>query len=250
MSQAEDDFIRVSCPQCGKRLKAPLKLAGDKIHCPKCDALVKLPPAATKNDDHEWLSLDEDILGETPIPIRKKDAEKSVARPAKTNSTIAPSATFDNDEFKLAPVNESPKKPSQTPAVRKVDAKVDMPGDTGERRLRCGLKVFQHRVAEHHVAATGHGAGSRPRLRSRCTQVHQLAGVVDRQRPTQHLVEHRVNGGVRADSERKGQRRNERDEGRPAQGSECKFEIEHVRGRSAGSRMARGSSAGYTVDNA
>lgn len=66
--------IRVFCPRCGKKLKAPDELAGKRARCPGCGAAVELPaaepsaadgegppeqkPAARRRrDDGEWLSV-------------------------------------------------------------------------------------------------------------------------------------------------------------------------------------------------
>ena len=146
MSQAEDDFIRVSCPQCNKRLKAPQKLAGGKITCPKCNASVKLPAAAaSRNDENEWLALDEDILGEAPVPIKPKPSDraapKPAPKPASTRAPVTPNPDFDDDEFKLEPTTATPKRTSDvspakptSPSTKQPAAKNNSATDPKPRR--------------------------------------------------------------------------------------------------------------------
>ena len=59
MSTGSSEQLSFTCPQCDKKLRAPAKLAGQKLSCPKCSAPIRVPGVApSKNDDDDWLSLD------------------------------------------------------------------------------------------------------------------------------------------------------------------------------------------------
>lgn len=61
MSTGSSEQLSFTCPQCDKKLRAPAKLAGQKLSCPKCSAPIRVPGVApSKNDDDDWLSLDND----------------------------------------------------------------------------------------------------------------------------------------------------------------------------------------------
>ena len=47
------DEIHFGCPRCGKKLRAPARVAGGKIKCPGCEAILRVPtrgpqPAAAR----------------------------------------------------------------------------------------------------------------------------------------------------------------------------------------------------------
>lgn len=72
--------IDVTCPTCGAVLPAPEELAGKKIRCADCEALVAVPLAASPPPafaDEEPLSTprprDEDEVPAAPAPKREWD---------------------------------------------------------------------------------------------------------------------------------------------------------------------------------
>ncbi|MDX1967159.1 MAG: PrsW family glutamic-type intramembrane protease [Planctomycetaceae bacterium] len=66
--------VSVSCPECGKALKAPEEMAGKRVRCPGCQHAFRLPAAAAAEDfdirertaapDDEFPDLS-DVLGRT-----------------------------------------------------------------------------------------------------------------------------------------------------------------------------------------
>lgn len=60
--------IEIRC-QCGKKLKAPDKLAGRTVNCPGCNALIQVPALATPDDDDY-----EDNVPQMPLPLPSKSA--------------------------------------------------------------------------------------------------------------------------------------------------------------------------------
>lgn len=63
--------ISVSCPECGKGLKAPDALAGKKAKCPGCGAVVPIPMAV----------VDAEVVDDEPPPLPSK-SKTSPKRPA------------------------------------------------------------------------------------------------------------------------------------------------------------------------
>ena len=100
MSSDTTEPISFSCPNCQKRLKAPSKLAGQKLACPKCQAQLRVPGiVALENQDDEWLSLDADPAAPEIVNA------KPPAGPPSTTATPKPTpANADVDEFQLAPL--------------------------------------------------------------------------------------------------------------------------------------------------
>jgi hypothetical protein len=72
-------------------------------------------------------------------------------------------------------------------------------------------EVLVHRERQH-VAA-----GIAPEMIPRAVEQHELLGILDRQRPQQHFVDQRENGGIGADPQGDGQQRDEREQGRAAE---------------------------------
>ncbi len=65
MSEGTNDGLSVRCPDCNRRLKVPAKLAGKRVPCPACKAMVSLPalnPSPLKSGPAVTLkSLDDDL---------------------------------------------------------------------------------------------------------------------------------------------------------------------------------------------
>ena len=66
--------IEIRC-QCGKKLKAPDKLAGRTVNCPGCNAQIQVPALATPDDDDY-----EDDVPQMPLPLPSKSAFGSPPR--------------------------------------------------------------------------------------------------------------------------------------------------------------------------
>ena len=60
--------IEIRC-QCGKKLKAPDKLAGRTVNCPGCNAQIQVPALAAPDDDDY-----EDDVPQMPLPFPSKSA--------------------------------------------------------------------------------------------------------------------------------------------------------------------------------
>ncbi len=60
MPNSKEDRLEFQCPQCSKKLKAGGEIAGRKVKCPGCKAVVRVPgsKAAAPKPDDDWLSLD------------------------------------------------------------------------------------------------------------------------------------------------------------------------------------------------
>ncbi len=137
MSDANPNLLNFACPKCQKKLKAPANLAGQKLICPKCSSPIRVPGIVeTKNDDDEWLALNESSKPKSAPSPEKRQATKPKANTQATtsepSSPLKPpeSAKVDPDEFRLAPPEKEDSKvapslspsvtPSQTPARRSV----------------------------------------------------------------------------------------------------------------------------------
>ncbi len=137
MSDANPNLLNFACPKCQKKLKAPANLAGQKLVCPKCSSPIRVPGIVeTKNDDDEWLALNESPKPKSAPSLEKRQATKPKANAQATtsepSSPLEPpeSAKVDPHEFRLAPPEKKDSKvapnpspsvtPSQTPARRSV----------------------------------------------------------------------------------------------------------------------------------
>ena len=151
MSTGSSEQLSFTCPQCDKKLRAPAKLAGQKLSCPKCSAPIRVPGVApSKNDDDDWLSLDndpgmraavakaapveldvkatnpsadsmeqEDLLLQ-PLPVSSEAKPTTSVLPtnssassssATTNSSVAKRSVFDDDLPDLLPLETPPATP-------------------------------------------------------------------------------------------------------------------------------------------
>ncbi len=104
----DEQLVRIACPQCGKQVKTSIQAAGQKIACPNCSAQVKIPgQAPAKNDDDDWLLLDDDkqvTVRQATADGTKKSNSASQASNKKAPSKPTPHAEpNDDEEFKLAP---------------------------------------------------------------------------------------------------------------------------------------------------
>lgn len=122
MSDANPNLLNFACPKCQKKLKAPSNLAGQKLVCPKCASPIRVPGVVeTKNDDDEWLALDESSKPKSAPTPEKRPAIKPKAPTSEPNSPLKPpeSAKVDPDEFRLAPQEkkDSTVPPHPSPSV-------------------------------------------------------------------------------------------------------------------------------------
>jgi hypothetical protein len=101
-----------------------------------------------------------------------------------------------------------------------------MGGETREHGLTL-LQVSEHRVAENDVTVAGLIAGLHPGLGAGRTEIDELLGMIDRERPEQHLVEHREDRRVGADAECQGKDRDRRDEWGLEKRSEGELQVAH-----------------------
>ena len=137
MSDANSLTLNFACPKCQKKLRAPTKLAGQKLVCPNCSSPIRVPGVVEfKNDDDDWLSLDEPkdsksafqgVSSSKPISpppamqSEQTDADESLqASPtsidsnpsldspsqATSNETQARKSVFDDDLPELAPIED------------------------------------------------------------------------------------------------------------------------------------------------
>lgn len=49
-------MIPIACPECGTKLKVKDSLAGKRVHCPRCKAVVVVPKATTTTGPPESAS--------------------------------------------------------------------------------------------------------------------------------------------------------------------------------------------------
>lgn len=144
MSTGSSEQLSFTCPQCDKKLRAPAKLSGQKLSCPKCSAPIRVPGVApSKNDDDDWLSLDNDagtratIAKAAPVELEVKATNPSAnsleqedlllqpltlstaakpptsAAPANsaTPTNVAKRSVFDDDLPDLLPLESPPSSP-------------------------------------------------------------------------------------------------------------------------------------------
>lgn len=65
--------ISVTCPECGKGLKAPDAMAGKKAKCPGCDAVVPIPMTVVDAEE-----IDDEP---PPLPSKPKASSKKPSKP-------------------------------------------------------------------------------------------------------------------------------------------------------------------------
>lgn len=98
MAGSEAEHISIRCPECQKRLKVPMRMAGKRVACPACKAMLNLPSFVTSSSDDDWLDVEDDSPGTNPIrstPVAKNPI-------ASNPSTNILDQDLDDDFFKLA----------------------------------------------------------------------------------------------------------------------------------------------------
>ena len=126
----------------------------------------------------------------------------------------------------VTPRDEHARTRQRLPLVGQIRAEDPVGGNPGEHRLHL-LEIAEHRVAEDLVALARLVARVASGLGPRRREVHQLVGRLDRQRPQQHLVEQREDGGRRPDPERQRDDGDHGDKGCPEQRAEGEFQVTH-----------------------
>ena len=106
MSDANSQLLNFVCPKCQKKLRAPSNLAGQKLVCPKCTAPIRVPGIVeTKNDDDDWLSLNEPAKPKAQRPDEKKSSAKGSLEKQPLIAKKPPLPTqIEPDELLLAPL--------------------------------------------------------------------------------------------------------------------------------------------------
>ncbi len=121
MSDGNSQLLNFACPKCQKQLRAPSNLAGQKLVCPKCSAPIRVPGVVeTKNDDDEWLALNEPSKPiNVSTPEKRQAIKPKAARSEQSLASKPQSKKADPDEFRLAPpeINDSKLPPHQSPSV-------------------------------------------------------------------------------------------------------------------------------------
>ncbi len=59
MTQADESTIRLRCPQCFERLKAPAALAGTRRRCPRCQFVFRVPEKSRDDGPREMYKIDD-----------------------------------------------------------------------------------------------------------------------------------------------------------------------------------------------
>ena len=72
--------IRVECPSCGKRFKAPDRLAGKKARCNQCKNVVSIPEAAAESEEDFNVEPQEFQMDEAPERGTDLRAESAAPR--------------------------------------------------------------------------------------------------------------------------------------------------------------------------
>ena len=133
MSTGSSEQLSFTCPQCDKKLRAPSKLAGQKLNCPKCNAPIRVPGVVLeKKDDDDWLALDNDAkVTDSNLPVEQPDLllqPLTTQEPSKpSSSSVAKRSVFDDDLPDLLPLENptvaatpvTPKSSPAKPAVSK-----------------------------------------------------------------------------------------------------------------------------------
>src|SRR5262249_54209331 len=112
---------------------------------------------------------------------------------------------------------------------REVDAEQEMCSNPAEGRVRL-LEIAEHRVAEYFVAIARLIARIAAVLRSGSREVDQPVRLRHRQRLEKDFIEQGVDRRIRADPEREGKYRDDRNERRFEQRSKRQLEIPHFLG--------------------
>lgn len=109
MSTGNPAPLSFVCPQCQKKLRAPSKLAGQRLACPQCKNTILVPGSSPKSsDDDEWLNLGAPAPS-SPQPKRADEgrSKASTATPSKSSTDSGGASLFDDDLPELAPLVES-----------------------------------------------------------------------------------------------------------------------------------------------
>ncbi|MCG8587073.1 MAG: GYF domain-containing protein [Pirellulales bacterium] len=77
--------ISVACPECGKRLKAPERLAGHKVKCPKCRHSWRLP--LPKGKSKPSMPIADESRAASVTAIRKGRSAKAKAKSSEASTT-------------------------------------------------------------------------------------------------------------------------------------------------------------------
>lgn len=109
-----NNILRVACPQCSKSLKAKPEQAGRKVKCPGCGHSLRLPMADTSRPSEEdWLSLQPQAPSRSAAPSELPPAPGQPPRAGPIpppSETPRSEAAADDDEFRLEPETQRPKK--------------------------------------------------------------------------------------------------------------------------------------------
>jgi hypothetical protein len=93
--------IRVTCPACGYRLRAPANRAGARGRCPKCGAQIEIPRSVTPESTADELPV-ADEAPEQPEGVQANpEVDDAVAR--KWNAEVKRLQTRRKQQQKLAP---------------------------------------------------------------------------------------------------------------------------------------------------
>lgn len=116
MSGESDQPLSFSCPQCGKRLRAPKTLAGKHLACPKCKSKITVPAEIPMGkEDDAWLRLDDDLKLEPVANTGAASNKGPEVRPDLPPPSVPPQAidstskgktksVFDDDLPELLPL--------------------------------------------------------------------------------------------------------------------------------------------------
>lgn len=116
MSTGNPSPLSFLCPQCQKKLRAPSKLAGQRLACPQCKNTIVVPGAPPKvSDEDDWLNLQSSPPRShsepSASPSESPEKEGAPQSGTRAQGTVADSlgrpSLFDDDLPELAPLVES-----------------------------------------------------------------------------------------------------------------------------------------------
>jgi hypothetical protein len=130
--------LKFSCPSCGQHIQCEQSHAGEKLPCPKCAALIRVPtdaeivtrtsePAPTPFGSGNVPTLEENFLSnpDAPLPseppITEREQEIAAARgahPAQGSQAVKPRLSFilSGGQAPIAAENESALQHAENPS--------------------------------------------------------------------------------------------------------------------------------------
>jgi len=99
--------IEVTCTGCERRLRVPDKVAGKRIKCPKCEAVLRVPEGSGEEepaDEEKMVVAEPEPVAKKPEPVAKKPAPEPEPEPTLPDRWYL--KTEDSEDYGPVPKDE------------------------------------------------------------------------------------------------------------------------------------------------